>query len=170
MHQQEQSETKLIAVRIRHLQFVFSIHTTLVVIHIVCVMCMRDEWCWTFKSCLGYCCLSISREGGSLTAKVTSIEPIHLHCTLCSEDLATVNVLEISEPLWGAEIISDTSTVVGNGRETTQDAPCAFQVFKMDSTEFFIKILVNLQLRNNCVLFWARPGLSVCLTIEQQSY
>ncbi len=39
MHQQEQSETKLIAVLICHLQFkfCFSIHTTLVVIHIVCV-------------------------------------------------------------------------------------------------------------------------------------
>lgn len=42
MHQQEQSETKLIAERICHLQFLY--YTTLVVIHIVCLcMCgLRD--------------------------------------------------------------------------------------------------------------------------------
>lgn len=67
MHQQEQSETKLIAVLLCHhlqLSFRFSIHTTLVVIHIVCVCGESDVG--TFKSCLGYCCLSIREENEGL--------------------------------------------------------------------------------------------------------
>lgn len=26
-------------------------------------MCVLGEWCWTFKSCLGYCCLSVTGDG-----------------------------------------------------------------------------------------------------------
>lgn len=62
MHQQEQSETNLIAVLIcPHLQFVFLFIRHLW-LFIVCVCVCGDSDAGTFKSCLGYCCLSSSEE------------------------------------------------------------------------------------------------------------
>ncbi len=92
MHQQEQSETKLIAVLICHLQFkfCFSIHTTLVVIHIVCVcvcvcVCVLGEWCWNIQK-LPWLLLSQHYRGerGSLKGRMSSREPIPISPPLFS--------------------------------------------------------------------------------------
>lgn len=75
MHQQEQSETNLIAVLIcPHLQILFFYsHDTCGYLYCVCPCMCWDSEVGTFKSCLGYCCLSSSEENKGPTMDLLAL-------------------------------------------------------------------------------------------------
>lgn len=133
MHQQEQSETKLIAVRIcHHLQFSFSIHTTLVVIHIVCVcVCVGRVMLEHSKAALVIAVSALDRTGSGpglfLSVCWAGCE------SKCSDDHSVFECI--------VKYVNHSRCLIylrhlnwpwGNGNKSSTS--CIYKVFKLSST------------------------------------